>query len=129
LPERSTYMDPLQGYHCMNLGLTRFRTKGSKLLKNLDDWVLANSLEVPRIMVKAHYTLSDTLLLLNVRYYSNPEVENLSTQRLSDWAISKWQVRDLPDDKKRQEYLNKIKAWALATKLKIEAGAKGRKSR
>jgi hypothetical protein len=77
-------------------------------------WMQDNGVQVPQTVLQVQERLFKAGEYLWVDYTINPELADFIPSTMRDWRESEWHPNFVKTDPERKEYVEHLKAWALA---------------
>ena len=77
-------------------------------------WVQGNDVKVPKTVIEVQERFFKGSDYLWVDYTVNPELVDFVPATVTDWRESEWHPNFVKTDPERKEYVEHLKAWALA---------------
>jgi len=94
-------------------------------MRKIGEYLNKNNIEVPNHLIQVGYRFADSLSLLNVTYYFNPDVDGFSKNPRTSWNTSPWHPSNTASVPSRQEYVDKLIKWAKSYKPTVVNAFKG----
>ncbi|HET8748212.1 MAG TPA: hypothetical protein VFM98_21635 [Ramlibacter sp.] len=114
---RTTLGGPVHSQDCLLMNhLVRYlQVKPRDLMDRAAwQWMQENEVKVPKTVLEVQERFFKAGEYLWVNYTVNPEAVDFVPSTVTDWRQSEWHPEFVKTDPERQEYIEHLKAWALA---------------
>ena len=114
---RATLGGPTHSQDCvfMNHLVRYFQSKPRDHLdREAWQWMQDNGVQVPKTVLEVQERLFKPGDYLWVDYTVNPEIVDFVPSTVTDWRASEWHPNFVKTDPERKEYIEHLKAWAVA---------------
>lgn len=111
------------GVNHRDMGWRNSTTVHSQMLYR---YLTTHKLRVPPFMPYLQYYKADSTNYLNIRYFFNPDVEDINVDKTLGWPYSEWHRSYIDDHPEKVAYLERLKLWGRKWKRKVDAGFQGK---